>query len=221
MTQPKVFRLTAEAPDPTALTEAARILRGGGLVAFPTETVYGLAVDATNPKAVERLTEVKGRPPDKPYSLHLYSVSQVRDVVPQVPPLAMRLMERFWPGPLTIVVPYGDQNTVGIRIPDHPIAQAFLKACDVPVAAPSANRSGAPPPIDAQQVLEGLGGAFDCLLDGGPTPHARESTVVEVVDGHLEVRREGAVSREALRAVIDAPGSWGTGQGARGKGRAV
>ena len=173
-------------------------------MAFPTETVYGLGADATNPKAVAHLSEVKGRPPDKPYSLHLHSVSQVRDVVPQVPPLALRLMERFWPGPLTIVVPYGDKNTVGIRIPDHPIAQAFLKACDVPVAAPSANRSGAPPPTDAQQVLEGLGEAFDCLLDGGPTPHARESTVVEVVNGHLEVRREGAIATDAIRSAVSA-----------------
>ena len=199
---PRIFVVTGNAPDPHALDEAARILRGGGLVAFPTETVYGLGVDAANAKAIERLNQVKGRPPEKPYSLHLHSRDQVRQFVTQIPPAAERLMDRFWPGPLTIVLPSKEGKTVGFRLPDHPISHAFLKTCGVPVVAPSANRSGSPPPTDAKEVLAALDGAMDCLLDGGPTRLGRESTVVEVVKGGVEIRREGAVSKEAVWAVV-------------------
>ena len=199
---PRVFSLAGSGPDPSALAEAAQILKRGGLVAFPTETVYGLGADATNPDAIERLNQVKGRPPEKPYSLHLASAEQVRAFVTSVPPIAQRLMAAFWPGPLTIVIPSRDGKTVGFRVPDHPIAQAFLKACGVPVAAPSANRAGFPPPTDAQEVIAALEGAFDCLLDGGPTKLGRESTVVEILpDGRLDIRREGAI---APHAVLDA-----------------
>lgn len=200
MPAPRVLPMRSEALDPLALHDAARMLRHGGLVAFPTETVYGLGADATNPAAIARLNQVKGRPPEKPYSLHLHSPDQVRPFVEVVPALAQRLMERFWPGPLTIVMPSRDGKTVGFRLPDHPIAQAFLKACDVPVAAPSANRSGFPPPTDAQEVLAALDGEVDCLLDAGPTRLGRESTVVEIVGGHLEVRREGAIATAAILA---------------------
>lgn len=198
---PRIFGVIGANPDPVALSEAARILRGGGLVAFPTETVYGLGADATNPKAIERLNQVKGRPPEKPYSLHLYSADQVRSFVKSIPPLAQRLMERFWPGPLTIVMPSKDGRTVGFRLPDHPVAQAFLKACEVPVVAPSANHSGSAPPTDAQEVMAALDGSFDCLLDAGPTSLGRESTVVEVVNGRIEIRREGAITREVILSV--------------------
>lgn len=210
---PRVIGLAGNAPDPAALADAAEVLRRGGLVAFPTETVYGLGADATNPKALARLNQVKGRPPDKPYSWHVHSMDQVRALVPSIPPLAERLMERFWPGPLTIVIPAcavpgtagrpgARGEMLGFRWPDHPIAQAFLKACAVPVAAPSANRSGHPPPTDAAEVLEALDGDLDCILDGGPTRLGRESTVVEVVNGRLEIRREGAIAKEAILAVV-------------------
>jgi len=199
---PRIFGVAGDAPDPALLAEAAQILRGGGLVAFPTETVYGLGADATNPAAIERLNRVKGRSPDKPYSLHIHAPDQVGAFVPSVPPLAATLMARFWPGPLTIVLPGADGKTVGFRLPDHPIARAFLKACGVPVVAPSANRSGSPPPTDANEVLEALDGSVDCLLDGGPTRLGRESTVVEVRDGRVEIRREGAIPRETVLAAI-------------------
>ena len=198
---PRVFGLLGDAPDPAALAEAAAALRRGGLVAFPTETVYGLGADATNPAAIERLNRVKGRPPEKPYSLHLHSVEQLRGLVKAVPPVAQRLIDRFWPGPLTIVMPSGGGKTVGFRLPDHPIAQAFLQACGVPVAAPSANRSGSTPPTDAQEVLAALGTDLDCVLDGGPTRLGRESTVVEIVNGRVEIRREGAISKEEILSV--------------------
>jgi L-threonylcarbamoyladenylate synthase len=198
---PQIFCLTGTNPDPAALAQAAAVLRSGGLVAFPTETVYGLGADATNPKAIERLNQLKGRPPEKPYSLHIYSTSQLREFVTSVPPLAAKLMERFWPGPLTIVIPGADGKSVGFRLPDHPIAHAFLKACDVPVVAPSANRSGSPPPTDAREVLTALDGAIDCLIDAGPTRLGRESTVVEIVSGRIEIRREGAISKDAILAL--------------------
>lgn len=195
--------MTGIAPDPDALAEAAKILRGGGLVAFPTETVYGLGADATNPKAIEQLNRVKGRPPEKPYSLHLHSPEQMRSYVSSIPPVAQRLMEKFWPGPLTIVMPGNDGKTIGFRLPNHPLAREFLKTCDVPVAAPSANRSGSPPPTDAREVMEALDGAIDCILDGGPTQLGRESTVVEVTtDGCLHIRREGAIPKTDILAVM-------------------
>ena len=199
---PKIFGVVGTTPDPLTIAEAAKILRSGCLVAFPTETVYGLGADATNPKAIEQLNLIKGRPPEKPYTLHLHSTSQMRAFVSVIPPIAQQLIERFWPGPLTIVMPANDGKTVGFRLPDHPIAHAFLKACDVPVAAPSANRSGSAPPTDAKEVLAALDGSFDCLLDGGPTKLGRESTVVEIVNGHVEIRREGAIPKSAILELI-------------------
>ncbi len=199
--EPRIFGVYGDAPDPKVLAEAAKMLREGGLVAFPTETVYGLGADATNPKAIARLNQVKGRPPEKPYSMHLHAVDQIHAFVTSVPALATQLMERFWPGPLTIVMPTGDGQTIGFRLPDHPVARAFLKACNVPVVAPSANRSGLPPPTDAQEVLAALGADVDCVLDGGPTRLGRESTVVEVMSGRLIIRREGAIPKEQILSV--------------------
>ena len=197
-----MFGMLGDAPDPSALADAAKIIRQGGLVAFPTETVYGLGADATNPNAIQRLNQVKGRPPEKPYSLHIHSPEQMRPYVSSVPPVAAQLIERFWPGPLTIVMLSKTGKTVGFRLPDHPVAQAFLKACGVPIAAPSANRSGSPPPTDASEVLAALDGSADCILDGGPTRLGRESTVVEIVGGRVEIRREGAISNEAILACL-------------------
>ncbi|MBI2884983.1 MAG: threonylcarbamoyl-AMP synthase [Candidatus Omnitrophica bacterium] len=199
MAQPVILTVNPSDIDPAAIKDAADRIRRGGLVAFPTETVYGLAAAANNPKAIERLNRVKGRPPEKPYSLHLYSVAQVREFVDAVPPIAQRLMDKFWPGPLTIVMP-ARTGSLGFRLPQHAVAQAFLQACGTPVVAPSANRSGSPPPTDSPEVLAALGEACECLLDAGPTPLGRESTVVSVVGGRLQILREGAISAAALEA---------------------
>lgn len=196
--RPQILRVAAGKPQPEAIAAAAAIVRAGGLVAFPTETVYGLAADASNPQAIERLNHVKGRSPEKPYSLHLHAAAQVRERVSAIPPAAQRLMDRFWPGPLTIVLPADDGASVGFRLPDHPVARAFLQACGVPVVAPSANRAGSAPPTDAGEVLAALGGTFDGLLDGGPTPVGRESTVVEVRGDQVTVLREGAIARDRI-----------------------
>ncbi|HAM41522.1 MAG TPA: threonylcarbamoyl-AMP synthase [Candidatus Omnitrophica bacterium] len=190
------------APQPELIAEAARRLCAGGLVAFPTETVYGLGADATNPQAIARLNQVKGRPPEKPYSLHLYDAAQVLQFVDDIPPAAERLMKRFWPGPLTIVMPSKGGGTVGFRLPSHPVALAFLRCCARAVVAPSANRSGSPPPTDGKEVAEALQGSYDYLLDAGPTPLGRESTVVSVVGGTLTVLRDGAIPEAVLRATV-------------------
>ena len=195
---PRIWRLGAGGDDAAWLKEAAQVLTAGELVAFPTETVYGLGADATNPQAIARLNQVKGRPPEKPYSLHLSSVEQMCAFVTAIPPLAERLMQRFWPGPLTIVLPGKDGKTVGFRLPSHPVTQAFLKACARPVAAPSANRSGARPPTDAREVLEALNGDLAGIVDAGPTPLGRESTVVEVLGDRVLVHREGAIPSDAI-----------------------
>jgi len=198
---PAVFQVDQASGKLQGLDRAAALIRRGRLVAFPTETVYGLGADATNPEAIERLNRVKGRPPEKPYSLHLASKDQVGNIVRDVPPLAAALMDRFWPGPLTIIVPSGKGRTVGLRVPDHPVAQAFLAACAVPVAAPSANRSGQPPPRTAQEVIELLQEDIDGCVDAGPATIGRSSTVVAVEGDRVIVHRKGAVSVEALQEV--------------------
>ncbi|MBI3319674.1 MAG: threonylcarbamoyl-AMP synthase [Candidatus Omnitrophica bacterium] len=190
---PRIFIISPSQPDARAIDEAAALLRAGGLVAFPTETVYGLGADAGNPKAIDRLNRVKGRPPEKPYSIHLHDAAQIREFVEVVPPIAQRLMDQFWPGPLTIVIPAKHGGTVGFRLPNHPVARAFLKACGRAVVAPSANRSGFPPPTDGQEVRAALDTQFDALLDAGPTSLGRESTVVSVTVDGVEVLREGAI----------------------------
>lgn len=197
---PRIYKVSLTQPDLRAIGEAAAALRRGELVIFPTETVYGLGADATNPEALARLNAVKGRPPEKPYSWHLASAAAVRQLVPQIPEAAARLMRRYWPGPLTIIVPAGGR-TIGFRVPDHPVAQAFLAACEVPVAAPSANRSGAQPPTTAEAALAGIGSGAAYLLDSGPTAVGRESTVVEVLQERILIRREGAIPAAEVLAV--------------------
>ena len=204
MTTPRVLSINPSQPEPQLIEEAARILCAGGLVAFPTETVYGLAADATNPQAIARLNQVKGRPPEKPYSIHLYETAQIAAFVATIPPLAKRLMDRFWPGPLTIVMPAKDTGNVGFRLPSHPVAQAFLRRCQRPVVAPSANRSGSAPPTDAKEVLAALDHELECLLDAGPTPLGRESTVVSVVGGRLSILRDGAIPAQTIQSAIGA-----------------
>jgi len=203
MSLPRILAVNATTPEDQLVDEAARLLCGGGLVAFPTETVYGLAADATNAQAIERLNRIKGRPPEKPYSIHLYEIAQLREFVEELPKMATRLIERFWPGPLTIVIPMKDGKTVGFRLPKHPVAQAFLRACKRPVVAPSANRSGFPPPTDGTEVLAALDGGYECLLDAGPTPLGRESTVVQVDGARMVILREGAIPSQTLQAFIN------------------
>lgn len=200
-------------PDPEVIEEAARILLRGGLVAFPTETVYGLGANALDAKAVAGIFEAKGRPPDNPLILHVACRGQVNSLTESFPGPAKMLMNVFWPGPLTLVLPVGrtvpDEVTAGlptvaVRMPDHPVALALIRAAGVPVAAPSANISGRPSPTTAEHVLQDLDGRIEAVLDGGPTGVGVESTVVDLTTPVPLILRPGGVAPEELREVLGA-----------------
>lgn len=196
--------------DPAAIQEAAAILRRGGLVGIPTETVYGLGADALNEEAVVRIFLAKGRPQDNPLIIHVPDASWLEQYCRDVPPEAYRLAERFWPGPLTMILPRrdivplqttGGLETVGVRCPDHPVTLAIIRAAGVPIAAPSANLSGRPSPTTAQHVKADLDGRIDMVLDGGPCRVGLESTVLSLC-GTPTILRPGGVTREMLEAVM-------------------
>jgi len=198
----RIIPMTPDEAGMARLDEAARALVAGRLVAFPTETVYGIGCNAYDADAVERLKRVKGRPSDKPFTLHVGRKEEVSRYVSRVPPRAARLMSRYWPGPLTIVFPSHDGQGVGIRMPSNRIAMELLKRTAVPVVAPSANRSGERPATTADQVARTLGEELDLILDGGPTAIGQASTVVRVTDEGWEVLREGSVTEEMLRRTL-------------------
>lgn len=198
-------------PDPEAIREAAAVISAGGLVAFPTETVYGLGADALNPRAVERIFAAKGRPVDNPIIVHIADASALGRLVTDVRPVAQTLIERCWPGPLTLVLPAapvvpsvtrGGLPTVAVRVPAHPVALALIRASGCPVAAPSANRSGRPSPTTAQHVLADLRGSIDLVLDGGPTSVGVESTVLDLTGATPLLLRPGGLPLETLEAII-------------------
>lgn len=195
----------------TDLSEAARILRGGGLVAIPTETVYGLAANAYDAEAVLRIFEAKRRPAFDPLIVHVADRAQLNDVVRAVPPEAEALMDRFWPGPLTLALPKSARipdlvtsglDTVGVRMPAHPLAQELLRALPFPLAAPSANPFGYVSPTTAQHVADQLGDQVPYILDGGPCTVGVESTILGWEGGACVLYRPGGVPVEAIEAVI-------------------
>jgi L-threonylcarbamoyladenylate synthase len=210
-------------PDPAVIAEAAGLLRAGGLVAFPTETVYGLGVDPFNAEAVGRLFAVKGRPPEKGLILHLGETRQIESVADPIPAAARALIQRFFPGPLTLVLPAktragdprlprqvtGGGETIAVRLPDHPVAVALARAFGGPIAAPSANPSGEPPPTDAESVRRTLGPVIDAILDGGPTPGGVPSTLVDVTATPIRILREGAIPASAVWAALEDEGISG------------
>jgi L-threonylcarbamoyladenylate synthase len=200
--------------DPAAIAEAAARLRAGGLVAFPTETVYGLGANALDATAVARIFAAKERPSFDPLIVHLAAAADAADHVdPEdaADPRLARLADHFWPGPLTLVVRKRDHvpgivtaglPTVGLRVPDHPVARALIRAAGVPVAAPSANRFGRVSPTRAGHVARGLRGRVDLVLDGGPCRIGVESTVLLVAEGRAILLRPGGLPSEAIEAVI-------------------
>jgi len=203
-----ILKTNAASIEPTpAVTRAAAILRAGGLVAFPTETVYGLGAVATDARAVARIFEAKDRPHFDPLIIHLGSADWLDRCVVSAPPEAGRLAERFWPGPLTLVLPKRENipdivtsglPTVAVRMPAHPVARALIHATGAPVAAPSANRFGQISPTTAQAVEEELGGRVDLILDGGPTQLGIESTIVAFGESGPRLLRPGPVTLEEL-----------------------
>ena len=206
-----VIRLARDNPDPAAIARAAECLRRGGLVAFPTETVYGLGVNAMDRQAVRRLFEAKQRPPNDPLIVHVGSFESIAPLVSRLPESAALLGSRFWPGPLTLVLRRSplvpDEVTAGlqsvaVRVPVHAIARALIDAAAVPVAAPSANLFSRPSPTTAAHVAEDLDGRIDLILDGGPTSIGVESTVLDLTGDTPTVLRPGAVTLEMLREVL-------------------
>lgn len=214
--------------DASDLARAVAVLRRGGLVAFPTETVYGLGADARSPAAVARIFAAKGRPPDHPLIVHLGTASQLAQWARDIPPAAHRLAEAFWPGPMTLVLPRahdvpvavtGGLDTVGLRVPDHPLALALLEAFGDGIAAPSANRYGRVSPTVAAHVREELGATVDLLLDGGACTLGLESTIVDVTTAGVRILRPGAVTAQAIQHVLAQPVVTGAPQDVRAPGR--
>lgn len=208
-----VVRIDPARPNQGDVLRAADCLRRGGLVAFPTETVYGLGVHAMNRAAVQRLFEAKGRPATDPLIVHVSAFDQVTPLVVALPEQAAPLAARFWPGPLTLVmrrapaVPLevtAGLDTVAVRVPAHPVARALLLAASLPVAAPSANLFSRPSPTLAAHVLDDLNGRIDMVVDAGPTPVGVESTVLDLTVDPPAVLRPGAISIEMLRIVVPA-----------------
>jgi L-threonylcarbamoyladenylate synthase len=207
----RIAALDPDAPDRQLIAEAAALIRAGQLVAFPTETVYGLGADGLNPAALRRIYTVKGRPPDNPLILHIAALDQLSWVAAAVPEPASLLMQAFWPGPLTLILPKaapvpkqatGGLDTVAVRMPAHPVALALIHAAHTPLAGPSANRSGHPSPTTAQHVFDDLQGRIPLILDAGPTAVGVESTVLDVTCTPPVILRPGGVSREAIEALI-------------------
>ncbi|GHU71395.1 threonylcarbamoyl-AMP synthase [Clostridia bacterium] len=193
------------------LVQAAQLIRSGELVCFPTETVYGLGADATNTDAVARIFEAKGRPSDNPLIVHIAQIEMWLMLARGIDSRALLLAERFWPGPLTIVLPRTEMvtdivtaglNTVGVRMPSHPLARSLIRESNRPLAAPSANRSGRPSPTTAQAALEDMNGLIPLILDGGPCLVGVESTVLDLSRTPPIVLRPGGVTVESLREFL-------------------
>jgi L-threonylcarbamoyladenylate synthase len=201
-------------PTDQEIEKAAEILRAGGLVAFPTETVYGLGADASNPAAVKKIFAAKGRPADHPVIVHIADMSELKHWAAEVPRAAWLLAEKFWPGPLTMVLKRspqvsdlisGGQNTIGLRVPGHSVAQQLLKAFGGGIAAPSANKFGRLSPTTAEHVREELGNAVEIVLDGGPCDVGIESTIVDLTREPPEILRPGRVSAQQIADALLVP----------------
>ncbi len=229
----RVVAVDPDRPDPEIIDQAAAILRSGGLVAFGTETVYGLGADATNPEAVARIFDAKGRPPTNPLIVHVADIDRAIDCVRAWPEAAALLADQFWPGPLTLVLPRSHlipdivtagQETVGVRIPASCVARELIRHAGVPIAAPSANRSNRISPTSAAHVLRDLEGAVDLILDFGLCSVGIESTVLDLSGSTPTILRPGAVTGDQIAVTIGWPvahfaGSVGSSQVAASPGQ--
>ncbi|MGO9426490.1 MAG: L-threonylcarbamoyladenylate synthase [Steroidobacteraceae bacterium] len=209
----------------TEIEKAVQTLRAGDLVVFPTETVYGLGANASNPAAVRKIFEVKGRPADHPVIVHLDNPRYLHRWVSDVPAAAERLADMFWPGPLTLILPKADnvneivtggQDSIGIRIPSHPMAQQLLTAFGGGIAAPSANRYGRLSPTKPEHVRDELGDAVHVLLDGGDSPIGLESTIVSCLNNEVRLLRPGFITRSQIAQVVGELAVGGSGPRAPG-----
>ena len=207
----RYLRVSEECPDPEGMEQAGEIIKNGGLVAFPTETVYGLGGDALNPESSRKIYAAKGRPSDNPLIVHIADFKDMARLVKEVTPQAKKLAEAFWPGPLTMIlpkselVPYettGGLDTVAVRFPSHKTAQAFIRAAGGYIAAPSANTSGKPSPTQAKYVAEDMDGKIDMIIDGGAVGIGLESTIVDLSGKKPMILRPGYITQEMLERVL-------------------
>lgn len=207
----RYIKIDRECPDPRQVEEAAAVIRTGGLVAFPTETVYGLGGNAFDPEASKKIYAAKGRPSDNPLIAHIADFDMLPRLAAEIPAAAWKLMEKYWPGPMTLIFHKTDEvpdsttgglDTVAVRMPSHPVAQALIRAAGVPIAAPSANRSGRPSCTRAEHVREDLDGEIEMILDGGEVGIGLESTIIDVTGQTPSLLRPGFISEEMLREVL-------------------
>ena len=207
----RVVKVNKEKIEEKSIEEAANIIKNGGLVAFPTETVYGLGANGLDEDAVSKIFKAKGRPQDNPLILHVHSMEQIRDLVIEIPEIAIKVMEEFWPGPLTILFKRSNKvpdiitaglDTVALRMPKNDIALGIIKASNCPIAAPSANISGRPSPTSSAHVIQDLMGKVDMIIDGGMTGIGLESTVLDLSGDIPMILRPGGVTLEELRKII-------------------
>ncbi|MBF0489976.1 MAG: threonylcarbamoyl-AMP synthase [Candidatus Omnitrophica bacterium] len=196
MSKTKILKINPSVPEPEKIAEAARIIRQGGLVIFPTETVYGIAADSNNPKAMERLDQVKRRSENKPYSILVAHRGIVENYSNYTNPNLYKLIDKYWPGPMTIVVPSKQvEHTIGIRMPDHTIALRLVEESSCTIAAPSANLEGKKAPTNVTEALEDLDGLVDLAIDGGPVEFGISSSIVDFTKPKPTVTREGVISQ--------------------------
>ena len=207
----EVVKMSASSPDHEALARAGRILKEGGLVAFPTETVYGLGGDALNPRSSRKIYAAKGRPSDNPLIVHIADIRDLPKIAAEVPEKAMEMAERFWPGPLTMIFPKtdivpeettGGLSSVAVRFPSDPIARELILCSGGFIAAPSANTSGRPSPTTAAHVIDDLGGSIDMIIDGGPVGIGLESTIIDFSGESPVILRPGYITCEMARELV-------------------
>jgi L-threonylcarbamoyladenylate synthase len=192
-------------PDKKVIAAAAETIRSGGLVGFPTETVYGIAANLDDPKAIDRLYAIKNRPKNKPFTVHIAEEASIIEAGCVVNEEASHLIKKFWPGPLTIILKSKKGAKIGFRMPENRIALELIRACGVPIAAPSANISGHPAPTDASSVLKELDGKIEMVIDGGNTRIGVESTVVDLTEKEPKVLREGAITSHRIKEIFLPP----------------
>ncbi len=206
----KILKINPLSPEPSKIKEAAEVIKKGGTVAFPTETVYGLGADALNPEAVRKVFKAKGRPPDNPLIVHISSIEDLRLISKRPSGAALALMDKFWPGPLTLIlkkkkivseIVTGGLDTVAVRMPDNMVALSLIKKAGVPLVAPSANLSGKPSPTRAKDVAADLSGKVDVIIDGGKTRIGIESTVIDMTTSPPTLLRPGGLPVEDIEKV--------------------
>ena len=197
-----VIRIDPDDPDRDVIDYSARAVREGGIVAFPTETVYGLAVNAADNKAIEKLYGIKKRSRGKPFTVHVADLKVIKKMGCRITGEASRLIKKFWPGPLTIILKSKDGGKIGFRMPANKVALELIRSAGVPVIAPSANISGKVPPKNVKEVLKDLDGKIDIALDAGRTEIGIESTVIDITGSPPVILRQGAISRKILEKAL-------------------